>query len=252
MVAFLLNSCFDGCQKREKGETIAVDNIESTKPAAEIEDTGGEVETHITTKSEMAMQLDSMGLVEVKELDSTFLVEMVYATTDNFTGEVLYYNLTEAYLLPEVADALISAHDALKIMMPDHHFLIYDAARPMSAQRKMRDVAVSMGKGYYVANPANGGGLHNYGAAVDLTIVDKNGTPLSMGSGYDYFGKEANIDRESALVAEGKITQEELNNRLLLRSLMVGAGFRTITSEWWHFNYCSRTEAMARYELINF
>ena len=193
-----------------------------------------------------------MGLVDVGALDPTIAVDIIYATPGNFTGQILYGDLTEAYLLPEAARKLADAHKALKARYPDYRFIIYDAARPMSVQRKMREVAVRTGKQYYVADPAKGGGLHNYGAAVDLSVLDENGRPLPMGTGYDFFGPEANTDREKELVSAGKLTGEELANRLLLREVMTGAGFTTVTSEWWHFNFCSRAEAIARYTLIDF
>ena len=197
-------------------------------------------------------KLDSMGYVNVVSLDPTMKVHIVYATPDNFVGETMYDDLVEAYLLPEAAEKLVRAHGFLKEKHPEYRFIIYDAARPMAVQRKMWDVAVKTGKQYYVANPAKGGGLHNYGAAVDLSILDEHGVALPMGTAYDHLGPEANIDQEQALAASGKLTEIELQNRLLLREVMRAAGFRTVTSEWWHFNHCSREEAIRSYPLIDF
>ena len=199
-----------------------------------------------------ARKLDSLGYVNVVSLDPTIAVCIVYATPDNFVGEVLYDDLAEAYLLPEVAEKLVNAHALLKEKHPEYRFIVYDAARPMAVQRKMWEVAVRTGKQYYVANPAKGGGLHNYGAAVDLSILAGDGIPLPMGTVYDHLGPEANIDNETGLVAAGKLTEKERQNRLLLRETMRAAGFRTVTSEWWHFNHCSRDEAIRKYRLIDF
>lgn len=201
--------------------------------------------------SESALKLASMGYINVQDLDPTIRVEMIYATPDNFVGEVLYDDLVEAYLLPEAAEKLVKAHQLLKEKHPDYRFVVYDAARPMSVQKRMWEIAVQNGWSHdYVANPAKGGGLHNYGAAVDLTILDENGTPLSMGTAFDYFGKEAHTDKEQELVKQGKITEQELVNRLLLRGVMKEAGFTSISSEWWHFNHCSRKVAVEKYQLI--
>ena len=200
----------------------------------------------------MSRKLDSAGYINLATLGSDMVVFLVYATPDNFVGEVLYEDLTEAYLLPEAAEKLLKAHRLLKAKHPEYRFIIYDAARPMAVQRKMWDVAVKTGKQYYVANPAKGGGLHNYGSAVDLSILDENGKPLPMGTIYDHLGPEANTDNEKGLVASGKITEKERQNRLLLREVMQAAGFRTVKSEWWHFNHCSREEAIAAYPLIDF
>ena len=201
--------------------------------------------------SESAKRLDSLGYVNVQELDPTIEVEMIYATSDNFVGEVLYDDLVEAYLLPEAAEKLIKAHQLLKEKHPDYRFVVYDAIRPMSVQKRMWQIALKNGwSNDYVANPAKGGGLHNYGAAVDLTILDENGVPLSMGTAFDYFGEEAHTDKEQELVKQGKLTEQELANRLLLRGVMREAGYTSISSEWWHFNHCKRDVAKEKYRLI--
>lgn len=210
---------------------------------------GPEVET---TKelSVTASKLIDMGLVDIASIDPSIAVKIVYATADNFAGEVLYEDLNQAYMLPETATKLAAAQTALKKTHPEYSLIVYDAARPMSVQRKMRSVAVRDRKQYYVANPANGGGLHNYGAAVDVSVIDQSGVPLNMGSGYDFLDPVSNTDNEAGLVTAGIITDTELENRLLLRKVMTEAGFRTVTSEWWHFNLCSRKYAVENYKLI--
>lgn len=201
--------------------------------------------------SKSAQRLDSLGYVNIQTLDSTLVVELVYATPDNFVGEVLYADLVEAYLLPEAAEKLVAAHRLLKERHPRYRLAVYDAARPMSVQKQMWRIAVKNGWSHsYVANPAKGGGLHNYGAAVDLTILDENGAPLAMGTAFDYFGEEAHTNREPELVRQGKLTEQEAANRLLLRSVMREAGFTSLSSEWWHFNHCSRDVAKQTYRLI--
>jgi D-alanyl-D-alanine dipeptidase len=199
-----------------------------------------------------AARLEAMGLVDAGALDPSIAVRIVYATADNFVGEVLYDDLDRAWLLPEAAAKLLRAQRLLQERRPGCRLIVYDAARPMSVQRRMWQTAVRTGKQYYVANPARGGGLHNYGAAVDVSILDEGGEPLPMGTAYDHLGPEANTDREGELVATGKIAEAERQNRLLLRGVMREAGFRTVASEWWHFNHCLRAEAIARYPLIDF
>jgi D-alanyl-D-alanine dipeptidase len=200
--------------------------------------------------SPTARRLDSLGLVDIAAAAPEVAVRLVYATADNFVGEVLYADLTVAYLLPEAAEKLAAAQRLLARKHPGARLIVYDAARPMAVQRRMWQIAVRTGKQYYVANPAQGGGLHNYGAAVDVSILDERGVPLPMGTPYDHLGPEANTDREHELVAAGRLTEAERLNRLLLRETMTAAGFRTVTSEWWHFNHCSRAEAIRRYTLI--
>ena len=71
-----------------------------------------------------------------------------------------------------------------------------------------------------------------------------------MGTPFDFFGEEANTDREKELLARGRITREELANRKLLREIMTGSGFLTVKSEWWHFNLVRREEARETLKLI--
>ena len=71
-----------------------------------------------------------------------------------------------------------------------------------------------------------------------------------MGTAFDFFGELSEPKREKEFVENGKLSQEALNNRLLLRTVMMKAGFTTITSEWWHFNATNKVTAAARYELI--
>ena len=107
-------------------------------------------------------------------------------------------------------------------------------------------------KARYVSNPANGGGLHNYGLAVDITIADQHGNELDMGTHVDHLGPEANIDKEQQLVASGVITEQARNNRMLLRKVMAAGGWKPLRSEWWHFNLRSRAIARSRYKRLDF
>ncbi len=191
------------------------------------------------------------GLVDVAQSDTTLSVSLLYTHPDNFTGVVLYEGITKAWLRPEAAAMLVKAQQALKTEYPGRSLIIYDAARPMSVQRRMWELARKAGKTNYVSNPARGGGLHNYGMAVDVSILDEQGRPLDMGTAVDHFGDEAHTDNESALLATGRITRAAYDNRRLLRRLMRGAGFTSIRYEWWHFNACTRSQAIARYPLID-
>ena len=76
----------------------------------------------------MALYMDSLGLVNIADLDSSLVVKLMYTQADNFTGEVLYDNLTEAYLHPDAAYALIEAQKALKKLHLSYSLIIYDAA----------------------------------------------------------------------------------------------------------------------------
>lgn len=200
---------------------------------------------------ELDTWLHDRGLVDISVLDSTIRVHLVYATPDNFMGETVYTGITRAWLHPDAAQKLVTAQRLLKKEHPDLTLVVYDAARSMSVQRKMWRLVRGTDKVNYVSNPSNGGGLHNYGMAVDVTILDPAGEPLPMGTPFDFFGEEAHTNNEEALLASGKITRKEFDNRRLLRRIMKSAGFRTIPYEWWHFNACSRVEARQSYPVLD-
>lgn len=200
---------------------------------------------------ELDTWLHDRGLVDISVLDSTIRVHLVYATPDNFMGEAVYTGITRAWLHPDAAQKLVTAQRLLKKEHPDLTLVVYDAARPMSVQRKMWRLVRGTDKVNYVSNPSNGGGLHNYGMAVDVTILDPAGEPMPMDTPFDFFGEEAHTNNEEALLASGKITRKEFDNRRLLRRIMKSAGFRTIPYEWWHFNACSRAEARQSYPVLD-
>lgn len=200
----------------------------------------------------LASRMSDFGLVDVGRMDSTIQVNLMYAADSNFTGVVLYDDLRNAYLHPEAAEAVLKAQNELHALFPGYNLLVKDAARPMSVQKKMFRVVQGTPKANYVANPAKGGGLHNYGLAVDITIVDEHGNELPMGTPVDHLGPEANIDREEQMVARGVISETERQNRLLLRRVMTTAGFKPLRTEWWHFNLVSKRQAQAKYRLLDF
>ena len=201
-------------------------------------------------KSETARYLESIGLVNIAEADSSIIVDLMYTRADNFTGKVLYEDLHEAYLHPDAMKGLLLAQQELKKRYPGRRLIVYDAARPMSVQQKMWNVVKGTSQNIYVYNPARGGGLHNYGLAVDVSIADEKGNPLPMGTKVDHLGKEAHIDTEAAMVQQGVITAQERRNRLLLRRVMTDVGYKPLRSEWWHFNFRSREEAKRNYKVI--
>ena len=200
--------------------------------------------------SDTALSLERRGYVNIQKADPSIFVSLMYSRADNFTGEVLYTDLREAYLHPKAAAALVKAQKRLRQLRPDLSLKVYDAARPMSIQQKMWDKVKNTPKYFYVSNPARGGGLHNYGMAVDLTLCTLKGDSIPMGTKIDYMGAAAHIDKEASLVASGRISREAQANRRLLREVMAYAGFKPLRTEWWHFNYVSRAVAKKYYKVI--
>lgn len=200
--------------------------------------------------SATAKSLARQGYVNIKDVDKSIQVSLMYARADNFCGKVLYGDLKEAYLHPQAAKALKKAQTYLKSLRPDLSLKIYDASRPMSIQQKMWNVVKGTKNDIYVSNPAHGGGMHNYGMAVDITLCNEKGDTLDMGTKVDYFGKAAHIDQEAQLVASKRISKQALRNRELLRKVMRHAGWKPLRTEWWHFNLCSRATAKKYYKVI--
>lgn len=197
------------------------------------------------TLSKTAVSIKQQGYVDVQDEDPTIKVSLMYSRPDNFTGKILYKDLKEAFLHPQAAKALAKAQKELKRLRPDLSLIVFDAARPMSIQQQMWDVVKGTSKNIYISNPANGGGLHNYGFAVDVSICDEKGDTIPMGTLIDHMGKEAHPEYETSMLAKGKISKEAVNNRKLLRRVMSAGGFRVLKTEWWHFNLKTRAQVKA-------
>ena len=205
----------------------------------------------LAQQSATAKRMEQQGLVDILSVDSTIQVSLMYARPDNFTGKILYTDLREAYLHPKAAAALARAQQALRRLHPELSLKIYDATRPMSVQQKMWNTVAGTKQQNYVSNPRNGGGMHNYGLAVDITLCKAaTGDTLDMGTKVDFLGSYAHIDDEAGLVNRHIISKEAKRNRELLRKVMSEAGFKPLRTEWWHFNLVSRAEAKAHYKAV--
>ncbi|MFA7273584.1 MAG: M15 family metallopeptidase [Crocinitomicaceae bacterium] len=201
-------------------------------------------------KRKNATSLMQLGLVNVRSINSSIYVELKYATADNFMKMKLYDTLTHAFLQEDVALRLSKCQEFLNDHYGDFHLLIYDAVRPISVQKKMwiaLDSIPISERSKFVSNPANGS-IHNYGAAVDLTICNAQGVALDMGAGYDDIRKIAYPSLELQFLKSGELSKQQLENRKMLRNVMESQNFRNIPTEWWHFNACSRSTAKAKYK----
>jgi D-alanyl-D-alanine dipeptidase len=200
--------------------------------------------------AELSMQ--KQGLVEVTSQVPGVLVELKYATADNFMKKDVYGCLTHAYLQKETVAKLKKAQALLEKEHPGYHLLIYDAARPLSKQWELWNTLTEYPpakRRTYVADPKEHS-IHNYGSAIDLTVVDEKGKPLEMGTKYDFFGELAYPKEEARFLKAGKLSQKAIDNRLILRQAMTQAGFTGIDYEWWHFNAFSRKVAKQMFQVV--
>jgi D-alanyl-D-alanine dipeptidase len=168
-------------------------------------------------------------LVDLRTLDSTFVVDARYAGTHNFTGGVLPgYEANRAFLRREAAEALVRVQRRLKT--GGMGLKIFDGYRPVRATLGMVDWATRTGQlrlldDGYIARYSR----HNLGLAVDLTLFDLvTGTEPDMGTPFDTFSEAAHTAN-----AEGRVAQYR---RILVRA-MESEGFKNYDQEWWHFSY---------------
>ncbi len=191
------------------------------------------------------------GLVDAKTVVDNLRLDFRYATTDNFVGEDVYGDFQTCYLQKDAAQMLKRANAELQQRRSDLVFLAFDCLRPRSVQLKFWDKVKGTKQQGYVANPhSKTGSIHNYGCAIDLSLATKEGKELDMGTAFDHFGALAHPAKEAKFLANGKLTHAQLRNRLLLREVMVSAGFYPLGNEWWHFNCATSSKTRKKYSIV--
>jgi zinc D-Ala-D-Ala dipeptidase len=166
--------------------------------------------------------------LELTDLDASIDLDIRYATPNNFVKAKMY-DCGRCFLRPEAARAIAKAHKTLK----DKGYgglKMFDCYRPKPYQQRLWD---KVPDDRYVTPPWKGS-MHGRGLAVDLTIVDKNGKELDMGTEFDNFTEKAHSDNL-------KLPKDVLENRKLLRGVLEQVGFKGIRTEWWHFSYSKKT-----------
>ena len=190
----------------------------------------------------MADKYDFSGFVSVSDVIPDALLDVRYYTTYNFVGERIDgYEQPVVLMTKEAAAAL--QHVNRDIRAQGLRLVIYDAYRPQRAVdhfvRWAEDVSDTRMKAIFYpevdkADLFERGFIarrsgHSRGSTVDLTLLDeKSGMLLDMGGPFDFFGELSHPDFAG-------VTTEQHANRMLLRDAMVTHGFRTLSTEWWHF-----------------
>lgn len=150
-------------------------------------------------------------------------VDLKYASSDNFTGQVIY-KFDDVFLRYGTVKKLKAASEELALQ--GLYFKIWDGFRPVSAQFTLWDVCPDS---TYVANPNKGFSNHSRGYAVDLTLVDAQGREVVMPTEFDDFSAKADRDYSDCSSAAAE-------NARLLERMMEKHGFQGYWGEWWHFN----------------
>lgn len=168
------------------------------------------------------------GLVLLKDLDDSFIIDLKYATEDNFLGKVIY-PVSVCAIRRETGEKLVKAHRIFK--EKGYTIKVWDAYRPLHVQRKLFEACPIND---FVAKPPDKpitSGFrprHNNGMAVDITLVDKYGNELEMPSGFDDFSEKARFSSKA-------MTKEARRNVDYLHEVMLSVGFKAYDAEWWHF-----------------
>lgn len=193
--------------------------------------------------SRIIEETDSSGFVLVSDIIPDAILDIRYYSTFNFTGERIDgYEEPVALLTREAAAALKKASD--KAVSMGFRLKIFDCYRPQAAvdhfmrwADQHRELAM---KNYFypeirkdtlfdegfVAKKSG----HSRGSTVDLTLLDmETQTDIDVGGTFDYFGKLSWAEQKD------DITIEQINNRQMLRDLMISCGFKPLAEEWWHF-----------------
>lgn len=199
----------------------------------------------------LEQSLINAGLVNVQDSIPEIFIDLRYSDTNNFMHKDVYGHLNRAYVQPDLIPDLKKCLTHLKQKDSSLSLLIFDAVRPRSVQQIMWDVLEMPihEKTKFVSNPKNGS-VHNYGAALDITLCYTNGKPLDMGAEYDDIRLIAYPKHEQAYLDSGMLSLEQIENRKLLRETMKAGGFHGIQTEWWHFNRYSRDICRERYQII--
>ena len=182
------------------------------------------------------------GFVYVTDFVGNVILDIRYCSRNNFVGaRVDGYNAPVAILSEEAAKALKAAETAFNAM--GYIIKIFDAYRPQMAVdhfiRWAKDINDTKMKskyypglnksqlfdlGYISAKSA-----HTRGSCIDLTIVDmSSGEEIDMGSSFDFFGEISHHGTSA-------ITEEQANNRNILKDVMAANGFEAFQNEWWHY-----------------
>jgi zinc D-Ala-D-Ala dipeptidase len=175
-------------------------------------------------------------MIELKTLVPGLVYDLRYASENNFMKRRMYPSNTNITFLRQPAAIAIAAVQQ-ELNQKGLGLKIFDAYRPYSVTVKFWELVKDE---RYVANPAKGSG-HNRGIAVDLTIIHlDSGKEFDMGTGFDNFS-------DTAHWAFTNLSEEVLQNRNMLKTIMEKNGFKALDTEWWHFFLPNS----GRYEVLN-
>jgi D-alanyl-D-alanine dipeptidase len=165
-------------------------------------------------------QARAAGLVDVRTVVPDAIVDLRYATADNFVGVALYPADARCLVHESMAGGLAVAANQLRAQ--GNTLIFWDCYRPHDAQVRMFQEVPNPN---WVARPSDYARSHESGRSVDVTIAG-----MDMGTGFDDF-----TPRSLAYATDGVSAQQQAN-RALLRTAMKAGGLTPYSGEWWHFD----------------
>lgn len=221
VLSLLLAVLFVGCSKQADSDR----HSESENQVSHDTEINGSVLDGVENQSTETVMVEPSDedMVLILDYIPDMVIDLKYATIDNFTGQVIYEN-DDAYLRYGTVKKLMQVQEELKTL--GYKLVLWDGYRPVAAQFKLWDICPDS---TYVANPNKGFSKHSRGNTVDITIVTLDGQLVEMPTGFDDFTKEADRDYSDVSEAAAKNSQ-------LLEDIMTKAGFKGYSGEWWHYS----------------
>jgi D-alanyl-D-alanine dipeptidase len=164
----------------------------------------------------------SHSLVDLKDVDSSILIDLPYATNQNFTGKILYPEPV-CFLHIDAAKALENAQREL--VSHGYALKVWDGYRPVSLQAELNESVLED----RFLSPPKQSDRHARGTAVSVTLIDRDGFEVTMPTPFDIFTEKTTRDYPI-------LTEDVLFHRTLLEQAMLRAGFIPNPRLWWHFD----------------
>lgn len=172
----------------------------------------------------VSAQARAVGLVDVRSVVPDAVIDLRYATANNFVGVPLYPASARCLVHESLTPGLATAAAALRA---DGLTLVFwDCYRPHSVQVRMFQAVPDPA---WVAQPGPYSRSHETGRSVDVTLA-RDGRLLDMGTDFDDF-----TPRATAFATDG-VTAAQQANRARLREAMAAGGLTVYAGEWWHFD----------------
>ena len=174
------------------------------------------------------MYEDKGNLIRLLDIDQDFIIDLRYATAENFTGQKIY-DSGQCWVDRHTAEILIKARDIFK--KDGYRVKVWDAYRPISAQKKFWEV---MPDDNFVARPPDMSKLktfrptHMNGLCVDVTLTDMDGREIEMPCEFDDMTERASLSCTTT-------PEEGRKNATYMKNVMESVGFKSYEGEWWHF-----------------